>query len=47
MLGNVLVGIRIVFLPDYSLILSLLKYRGVRVFLKKKNEKSKQEKPLK
>ena len=36
MLGNVLVGIRIVFLPDYSLILSLLKYRGVRAFLKKK-----------
>ena len=32
-LGNILVGVRVVFLPDCPLILSLLKYKGVRVFL--------------
>ena len=32
-LGNVLVGVRVAFLPDYPLILSLLKHRGVRAFL--------------
>ena len=31
-LGNVLVGVRIVFLPDCPLVLSLLKHRGI-VFL--------------
>ena len=39
--------VRIVFLPDYPLILFLLKHKGVRVFLNQKNEESKQEKPLK
>ena len=32
-LGNVLVEVRVAFLPDYPLVLSLLKYRGVGVFL--------------
>ena len=32
-LGNVLVGVRVVFLPDYPLDLFLLKYKGVGVFL--------------
>ena len=32
-LGSVLVGVRVVFLPDCLLILSLLKYKGVGVFL--------------
>ena len=32
-LSNVLVGVRVVFLPDYPLILSLLKHRGVGAFL--------------
>ena len=32
-LGNILVGVRVIFLPDCPLILSLLKYKGVRVFL--------------
>ena len=40
-LGNVLVGVIVVFLPDYSLILSLLKHRDVEAFLNKKNEDSK------
>ena len=31
-LGNVLVGVRVVFLPDCPLILSLLKYRDVGAF---------------
>ena len=46
-LGNVLVGVRVVFLPDYPLVLFLLKYKGVWAFLNKKNEESKQGKPLK
>ena len=46
-LGNVLVRVRVVFLPDCPLILFLLKYKGVGVFLNQKNEESKQEKPLK
>ena len=46
-LGNVLVGVRIVFLPDCPLILFLLKHRGVGVFLNQKNKESKQGKPLK
>ena len=44
-LGQVLVGV--VFLLDYSLVLSLFKHRGVRVFLNQKNEESKQKKLLK
>ena len=40
-LGNVLVGVRVVFLPDCPLILFLLKYKGVSAFLNKKNEESK------
>ena len=32
-LGNVLVGVRVVFLPDCPLVLSLLKHRGVGAFL--------------
>ena len=35
-LGNVLVGVRVVFLPNCPLVLSLLKYRGVGIFLNKK-----------
>ena len=31
-LGNVLMGYRVVFLPDYSLVLFLLKYKYVGVF---------------
>ena len=38
-LGQVLVGV--VFLLDYPLVLSLFKHRGVRAFLKQKNEESK------
>ena len=32
-LGNVLVGVRVAFLPDYPLVLSLLKHRGIETFL--------------
>ena len=46
-LGNVLVGVRVVFLPDCPLVLSVLKHRGVGAFLNKKNEDPKWEKPLK
>ena len=35
--GNVLVQVRHVFLPDYHLILSLLKPRSVGVFWNQKN----------
>ena len=35
-LGNVLVGVRVVFLPDCPLILSLLKLWNVGLFLNKK-----------
>ena len=45
-LDNVLVGVRIVFLPNYPLILSPLKHRSVRTFLNQENEESKQENPL-
>ena len=41
-LGNVLVEVRVVFLPDCPLILSLLKYRSIWAFLNQKNEESKQ-----
>ena len=37
-LGNVLVGVRVVFLPNYPLVLSLLKHRSVGTFLNQKNE---------
>ena len=46
-LGNILVGVRVTFLPKCPLVLSLHKYRGVGVFLNQKNEKSKQEEPFK
>ena len=46
MLGNVLVGIRVVFLPDCPLILSLLKYRGVRAFLNQKMRNPNRRNPL-
>ena len=46
-LDIVLVGVRVVFLPDNLLVLSLLKHRGVETFLNQKNEKYKQEKSLK
>ena len=39
--------VRVVFLPNCPLVLFLLKYKGVGAFLNKKNEESKQEKPLK
>ena len=45
-LGNVLVGVRVVFLSDCHLVLSLFKHRGVEA-LKKEEEDLKQEKPLK
>ena len=32
-LGNVLVGVRVVFLPNCPLVLSLHKHKGVGVFL--------------
>ena len=32
-LGNVLMEVRVAFLPDYPLILSLLKYKDVGAFL--------------
>ena len=35
-LGNVLLKVRVVFLPNYPLVLSLYKHRGVRAFLNKK-----------
>ena len=46
-LGNVLVGVTIVFLSGCPLVLSLLKHRGVGIFLNQKNEYPKQGKPLK
>ena len=41
-LGIVLVRVRVVFLPDYPLILSLHKHRSIGAFLNQKNEESKQ-----
>ena len=32
-LGNILVGIKVAFLSDYPLILSLLKHKSIRIFL--------------
>ena len=40
-LGNVLVRVRVAFLPDYPLVLSLVKYKGIGAFFNKKNEESK------
>ena len=40
-LGNVLARVRVVFLPDCPLVLSLLKYRSVGIFLNQKKEKKK------
>ena len=46
-LGNVLVGVRVVFLPECPLVLSLLKHRDVGAFFELKNEEFKQGKSLK
>ena len=35
-LGSILVGVRVVFLPDCSLVLSLFKHMDVGIFLNKK-----------
>ena len=43
-LGHVLVGVKVLFLLDCPLVLSLLKYKGVGTFL---NQKNKESKPLK
>ena len=43
-LGYVLVGVKVLFLLDCPLVLSLLKYKGVGTFL---NQKNKESKPLK
>ena len=32
-LGNILVGIKVTFLPDCPLILSLFKHRSIKIFL--------------
>ena len=45
-LGNVLVGVRVVYLSHCSLVLSLLKNRGVGAFLNKKNEDPNRGSPL-
>ena len=39
-LDNVLVGVRVIFLLDYPLILSLLKYRSIGAFFNKKKIKN-------
>ena len=46
-LDNVLVGVRNVFLPNCSSVLSLLKYKNVGAFFNLKNEDPKPEKPPK
>ena len=38
-LDNILVGVRVVFLSDRHLVLSLLNHRGVGVFLNQKKKK--------
>ena len=40
-------GVRVVFLPNYPLVLSPLKHRDVRAFLNQENEESKQGKSIK
>ena len=37
-LGNVLVGVKVVYLPGCPLLLSLLKHRSVGTFFNQKNE---------
>ena len=32
-LGNVLVGVKVTFLPDYPVVLSLLKYKSIKTLL--------------
>ena len=46
-LSNVLMGVRVVFLSDYSLILCLLRHKSVTAFLNKKKEEFKSKKPHK
>ena len=46
MLGNVLMGVRITFLPNCPLILSLLKHKDVWAFLNKKMRSPNRENPL-
>ena len=46
-LGNILVEVKVAFLLNCPLVLSLLKYKGVRTFFELNNEESKQRKPLK
>ena len=41
-LSNILVRVRVVFLPNCLLVLSVLKHRDVEVFLNQKNEDPKQ-----
>ena len=38
-LDNILVGVRVIFLSDHYLVLSLLNHRGVWAFLNKKKKK--------
>ena len=45
--SDLLVGVKVVFLSNCPLVLSLHKHKGVRIFLNEKNEVSKQKKPLK
>ena len=37
-MGSVLVGVRVIFLPNCHLVLFLLKHRSIGAFLNKKNE---------
>ena len=37
-LGNVLVGVKVIFLPNYPLVLSIFKHRDVGAFLSKKKK---------
>ena len=41
-LGNILVGVRVIFLSDRHLVLSLLNHRGVWAFLNQKKKKGSQ-----
>ena len=45
-LGNVLVGVRVAFLPEYPLVLFLIKHRGVGAFLNKKIRNPNRGSPL-
>ena len=46
-LKNLIIGVRDVFLPNFPLVLSLLKPIGIRVFLNQRNVHPKQPKHLK